>query len=87
MSGLPKRTDAQWERICPLLPPQKPARGRPAVDHRLMVEGMVPVMRTGCSWLALPERFGSWQTVASRYQRWCKDGVWARILPILQSSA
>lgn len=83
--GLPRLTDAQWERIRPLLPPQKPATGRPAVDHRLLVEGMVLVMRTGCSWRALPERFGPWQTVVGRYRRWCQEGLWARILPILQA--
>lgn len=83
--GLPRLTDAQWEQIRPLLPPQKPVTGRPAVDHRLMVEGMVLVMRTGCSWRALPERFGPWQTVVSRYRRWCQEGLWARILPLLQS--
>jgi hypothetical protein len=85
LPGLPSLTDAQWERIGPLLPPQKPARGRPAIDHRLVVEGIVLVMRTGCSWRALPQRFGPWQTVASRYRRWCQEGLWARILPILQS--
>jgi hypothetical protein len=83
--GLPKLTDVQWERIHPLLPPQKPATGRPAVDHRLVVEGIVLVMQTGCSWRALPERFGPWQTIVSRYRRWCKEGLWAHILPILQS--
>lgn len=83
--GLPRLTDAQWEQIRPLLPPQKPATGRPAVDHRLVVEGILVVMRTGCSWRALPERFGSWQTVVGRYRRWCQEGLWARILPILQA--
>lgn len=83
--SLPKLTDAQWERICPLLPPQKPATGRPAIDHRLVVEGIVCVMRTGCSWRALPEHFGPWQTIVSRYQRWCKEGLWARVLAILQT--
>jgi hypothetical protein len=83
--GLPKLTEAQWEQIRPLLPPQKPVTGRPAVDHRLVVEGILVVMRTGCSWRALPERFGAWQTVVSRYRRWHQDGLWARILPILQT--
>jgi transposase len=55
------------------------------MDHRLVVEEIVVVMRTGCSWRALPERFGPWQTVASRYRRWRQQGLWARILPLLQS--
>lgn len=82
---VPVLTDAQWERIAPLLLPQKPAVGRPARDHRLVVEGVVFVMRTGCSWRALPEKFGPWQTVVGRYRRWCQQGVWALVLPILQT--
>jgi len=83
LPGLPTLTDAQWEQLRPHLPPQKPLTGRPAIDHRLIVEGMLWVMRTGSSWRELPERFGPWSTVSSRYQRWCKEGIWARILHVL----
>ena len=84
--GVPALTDEHWERIRPLLPPQKPQTGRPAVDHRLVVEGMLWVVRTGSSWRELPERFGPWSTVSSRYQRWLKEGLWARILQVLLPS-
>jgi Putative transposase of IS4/5 family (DUF4096) len=84
--GVPALTDEYWEQVRPLLPPQKPQTGRPAIDHRLVVEGMLWVVRTGSSWRELPERFGPWSTVASRYQRWCKEGLWARILQILLPS-
>lgn len=81
--GVPALTDEKWEQLRPLLPLQKPVTGRPANDHRLIVEGMLWVMRTGSSWRELPERFGAWSTVSSRYQRWLKEGLWARILQIL----
>ena len=84
--GLPALSDAYWEQLSPLLPPQKPLTGRPATDHRLIVEGMLWVARTGSSWRELPERFGPWTTVASRYQRWCKEGIWTRILQVLLPS-
>lgn len=84
--GVPALTDEHWEQICPLLPPQKPQTGRPAVDHRLIVEGMLWVVRSGSSWRELPERFGPWSTVSSRYQRWVKEGVWSRILQVLLPS-
>lgn len=84
--GVPALTDEQWERVRPLLPPQKPQTGRPASDHRLMVEGMLWVVRTGSSWRELPERFGPWATVASRYHRWLKEGLWARIVQVLLPS-
>jgi hypothetical protein len=47
LPGLPALTEALWEQLRPLLPPQKPQTGRPAVDHRLIVEGMLWVVRTG----------------------------------------
>ena len=84
--GAPALTDEHWEQVRPLLPPQKPQTGRPAVDHRLMVEGMLWVVRTSSSWRELPERFGPWSTVSSRYQRWWKEGLWARILQVLLPS-
>jgi hypothetical protein len=84
--GVPALTDEQWEQLRPLLPSQKPQTGRPAIDHRLMVEGMLWVARTGSSWRELPERFGPWSTVSSRYQRWCQEGLWARILQVLLPS-
>lgn len=64
--GVPLLTDEHWEHLRPLLPPQKPQTGRPAVDHRLIGEGMLWVVRTGSSWRELPERFGPWSTVFSR---------------------
>jgi transposase len=84
LPGLPALTDALWEHLLPLLPAQKPQMGRPATDHRLVVEGMLWIVHTGSSWRELPDRFGPWSTVASRYQRWCKAGIWARILQVLQ---
>lgn len=83
LQGLPALTDEHWERLRPLLPAQKPETGRPASDHRLIVEGMLWVARSGSSWRELPTRFGPWSTVASRYQRWVKEGLWACILQVL----
>ena len=78
--GSPELTDEQWRRVLPLLPPQRPLRGRPNRDHRRMVAAMLFVERTGCSWRALPGRFGPWGGVYDRYRRWRTDGLWARIL-------
>ena len=80
-------TDAQWEKLCPLLPPQKPSTGRPAKDHRTVVNGILWILRTGCPWRTLPERYGSWKTVSSRFYRWTRAGVWARVLSALQRRA
>ena len=49
-------TNAQWERLRPLLPLQKPKIGRPAVDHRRILNGLLWILRTGAPWRDLPER-------------------------------
>jgi transposase len=85
--GSPELTDGQWQRLLPLLPPQRPPRGRPNRDRRRMVAAMLWVERTGCSWRALPERFGPWQSVYSRYQRWRRAGLWTQILAVLAQPA
>src|SRR5690349_23017787 len=80
-------TDTQWERLRPLLPPQKAWTGRPAKDHRLVLNGILWIERTGAPWRDLPERYGPWQTVATRFYRWRKAGVWDHILAALQAEA
>jgi transposase len=47
-------TDAQWAKLAPLLPPQRPRMGRPPKDHRLIVEAIVWLDRTGAPWRDLP---------------------------------
>ena len=80
-------TDAQWGRLRPLLPPQKPRTGRPANDHRTVLEGILWVLRTGSPWRSLPTRYGSWETVPGRFSRWQKAGLWDRVLAALQCRA
>lgn len=72
-----------WERILPLLPPQKPPNGRPNHDHRTFLAGMLWIFQTGSSWRDLPAQFGPWQTVYSRYHRWRQAGIWHQVLDIL----
>ncbi|UGB26235.1 IS5 family transposase [Methylorubrum sp. B1-46] len=80
-------TDAQWEQIAPLLPPQKPRTGRPAEDHRQVLNGMLWILRTGAPWEDLPARYGAVGTVSSRFYRWRKAGVFDRVLQRLQAQA
>jgi len=80
-------TDDQWERLRPLLPPQKRARGRPSGDHRRIINGVLWLDRTGAPWRDLPTAYGPWQTVATRFYRWRRDGVWDRVLAELQQQA
>jgi transposase len=80
-------TDQQWQQLQPLLPPQKPTTGRPAKDHRTIINGILWVLRTGAPWRDLPERYGPWPTVASRFYRWRQDGLWERLLASVQQQS
>src|SRR3982751_5458696 len=80
-------TDAQWARLEPLLPPEKPWTGRPNDDHRQILNGILWVLRTGAPWRDLPRRYGPVGTVSSRFHRWRASGVWERVLSARQPEA
>lgn len=80
-------TEEQWSHLEPLLPPQKPGPGRPAKDHRTIINGILWIDKTGAPWRDLPERYGPWQTVATRFYRWTKQGLWQKILAQVQQDA
>ena len=79
-------SDAQWERIRPLMP-RVVGRSRPFRDHRQVVEAIVHRYRCGLAWRDLPERFGPWQTAWKRHQRFSRDGTWDKILTALLADA
>jgi len=80
-------TGGQWSQIAALLPAPRRRLGRPLADLRLMITAMRWVEQTGCSWRALPARFGPWQDVYARYHRWRQTGLWWRIRQILDQPA
>jgi len=69
LAGTAPLTERLWQQVTPLLPPQKPPRGRPALDHRRLLEGLLWVMRTGAPWREIPPAYGSWHTLYSRYRQ------------------
>ena len=80
-------TDAQWLRLEPHLPPEKPWTGHPNAPHRRIINGILWIQRTGAPWRDLPARYGPVGTVSSRFYRWRASGVWVRVLAALQSEA
>ena len=76
-------SDQEWERLEPHLPPEKPETGRPNVDHRRIINGILWRERTGAPWRDLPERYGPYTTVYNRFNRWAKAGIWLRIFEAL----
>ena len=67
-------TDEQWQAIEPLLPPSG-TKGRPRTDDRRVINGMLDKAKTGIAWRDLPERYGPWKTVYTRFWRWSRDGT------------
>jgi transposase len=69
----------------PLLPPRKAGRRRQ--DDRRLLNGILWKLATGTPWRDLPERYGPWQTVYTRFWRWTRAGVWDRLFATIQQQA
>ena len=80
-------SDEQWTKIKPLLPPQKARTGKPAHDHRRILNGIFWLHRTGAPWRDIPERYGNHRTISSRFYRWQKAGIWQQIWSSLMQQA
>ncbi|MFE4869862.1 IS5 family transposase [Streptomyces sp. NPDC056682] len=78
-------SDAEWEFVRPLLPVS--LRGRKRLDDRRVLNGIVWKFRTGVAWRDVPERYGSWATLHTRFRRWARDGTFERMLRSAQAKA
>ncbi|MFN7812123.1 MAG: transposase, partial [Planctomycetia bacterium] len=76
-------TDQQWGVIQAILPKRTVKTGRPPSDSRLMLNGILWILRAGSPWRDLPERFGPWQTVYDHFAKWSALGAYDRILEAL----
>jgi len=79
--------DDPWERIEGLLPGRKETVGVTAKDNRLFVEAVLYRYRAGIPWRDLPERFGHWSVVHTRFSRWAESGVWKHVFKVLAADA
>jgi putative transposase len=72
-------SDAQWSIISPLIPPAK-SGGRPRkAEMRQIVNGILYMVRGGCSWRMLPKEYGPWQTVYGYFRLFRRTGVWQKL--------
>jgi transposase len=79
--------DDQWERIKDLLPGREGHVGGTAKDNRLFVEAVLYRYRAGTPWRDLPERFGDFRVIHTRFSRWSRSGVWERVFEVLAADA
>ena len=77
-------TDEQFQRIEHLLPGKLGDPGATARDNRLFVAAVLWIARTGAPWRDLPERFGKWNSVWRRFDRWARQGTWQAVFDALQ---
>jgi transposase len=80
-------SDNDWDRIKDFLPPENTGEGRPSKPNRDMLNGMLWIAKTGAPWRDLPERYGKWKTVYSRFRIWSKDNTFQRIFERLAGDA
>lgn len=81
-------TNEQWEQIKDYLPPERTGkRGRPGKDNRTMLNGMLWIARSGAQWREMPERYGPWSSVYSRFVKWRDEGILEAIFRVLALDA
>ena len=84
MSELYWLTDAQMERLRPFFPK---SRGRPRVDDRRVLSGIIFIKRNGLMWKHAPVAYGPPKTLYNRWKRWSRMGVFATIMTELAAKA
>ena len=81
--------DNVWQKIKPLLgeQPKNVRGGRPRMDDRACLAGVIHVLRTGVRWQRLPPEMGcgSGMTCWRRLRAWQRDGTWDKIIEILKT--
>lgn len=77
-------SDTQWATIRPLLPD---LGGKPRVDDRRVISGILHRYREGLRWRAIPAEYGPRTTLFNRFDRWSRRGVWQELLAALSACA
>src|SRR5438128_1852703 len=77
--------DELWFIVRTVLPAEelRRSRGRPWIESRRVLDGVLYVLRTGCQWKAVPAEYGSGSTVHRRFQRWVERGCWEAMWRLL----
>ena len=70
-------SDEAWAALEPHLPKNQP--GKPRVDDRRVISGILHILKTGARWRDVPPEYGPAKTIYNRYARWARRGIWQRI--------
>ena len=77
-------SDEQFARLKPHLPSD--TRGKPRVDDRRVISGIIHVLKCGCRWIDAPSAYGPRKTLYNRFVRWAAKGVWEDIFHALAAA-
>lgn len=77
-------TEEQFARIEPHLP--KDTRGKPRVDDRRVISGIINVLKSGRRWIDAPAVYGPRKTLYNRFVRWAAKGVWRDLFEALANA-
>jgi transposase len=80
-------SDEEWEKIKDKLPPENRGKGRPSKPNRLILNAILWRAKTGVPWRDIPERYGPWKTIYSRFRLWSKNKVFQTIFESLTHDA
>ena len=79
-------SNTEWKFLEPFLKAICGQGGRKPANHRLVMDGIFWIARTGSPWRDLPEEFGKWSSVYRQFRRWTLAGLWELILEALNQS-
>lgn len=88
MSKRYELTNQEWEKISYLFPPEKTNEpGRPRKNNRLMLNAMIWIAKSGAPWRDMPECYGPWKSVYSRFRNWLSKSILKEIFKKLSLEA
>ena len=80
-------TDAQWDKLAPLIEECRPHHKTACINLRRTIEAIVWRHTNGAKWRSLPPHLGPWWMAAQTFNRWSHCGVWERLLEKAQHRA
>ena len=79
-------SDEEWAFHEPFIRAVRAPNGRKPANHRIVLDGIFWIARTGSPWRDLPEEFGKWSSVYRQFRRWTQAGLWEQIMDALNTS-
>ncbi len=81
-------TDEEFALFEPFLPPERSGKaGKPWKSHRMVLNGIFWILRSGAPWRDLPGRYGPWKTVYERFRHWNQEGLFQKVLDSVAAQA